>query len=86
MRPFYRAALVHRAVRLHRTVGGVCDRRGMDEILMLRGVAGRCPDCGDERVLLPVDDDGYEFCCTDCDAAVLLIELVEPPLLQVRAG
>jgi len=50
----------------------------MEEILMLRGVAGRCPDCGDERILMPADDDGFDLCCTDCDAAVLLIELVTP--------
>jgi hypothetical protein len=69
-------------------VGAVCDREAMDELLMLRGVTGRCPDCEDERVMLPADDDGFEFCCTDCDAAVLLVELVvaDPSLLERRAG
>lgn len=39
------------------------------EVLMLHGTVDRCPDCGDERVLLP--SDGFEgFCCTTCDAAV----------------
>jgi hypothetical protein len=44
----------------------------MDEVLMLRGLVGPCPDCRDERILLPVDDAGFELCCTDCDAAVVL--------------
>ncbi len=42
---------------------------------MLRGTVGPCHACGDDRILLPVDDDGFEFCCTDCDAAVLLVQL-----------
>lgn len=53
---------------------------------MLRGITGRCPDCGDERILLPVDDDCFEFCCTDCDAAVLLIELATPVDAHRLAG
>jgi len=60
----------------------------MDEMLMLRGIAGRCPDCGDERILLPIDDDDFEFCCTDCNAAVMLLELAVrgTDLLERRAG
>ena len=57
------------------SVGGLCDGRVMDEVLMLRGLVGPCPDCRDERILLPVDDSGFELCCTDCDAAVVLVEL-----------
>jgi hypothetical protein len=55
---------------------------------MLRGVAGRCPDCDDERILLPVDDDCFEFCCSDCDAAVLMVEvlLAGTPGLSEGAG
>jgi hypothetical protein len=45
----------------------------MDEVLLLRGTVGPCPDCRDERILLPVDDAGFELCCTDCDAAVLVV-------------
>jgi hypothetical protein len=45
----------------------------MDEIAMLRELlssrVGPCPDCDDERVLLPVDDDQLEWCCVDCGAA-----------------
>jgi len=41
---------------------------------MLRGVTAVCPDCGDERILVEVD--GSEFCCTTCDAAVLLVDVV----------
>jgi hypothetical protein len=58
----------------------------MDEVLMLRGVHGFCPDCGDRRVLLPADDDGFCYCCTDCDAAVVLLELCEEPTEVRRAG
>jgi hypothetical protein len=47
----------------------------MDEVLMLRGTVGLCHACGDERILLPVDDDGFELCCTDCDTAVVLVQL-----------
>jgi hypothetical protein len=46
---------------------------------MLRGLVGPCPDCRDERILLPVDDAGFELCCTDCDAAVVLVELGPGP-------
>ena len=57
---------------------------------MLWGVTGRCPDCDDERIMLPVDEDGFEFCCTDCDAAVLLVEVLEAAtstgLSERRAG
>ena len=45
---------------------------------MLRGTVGLCHTCGDERILLPVDDDGYELCCTDCDSAVVVVQLSCP--------
>ncbi|CAA9356865.1 MAG: hypothetical protein AVDCRST_MAG72-1866 [uncultured Nocardioidaceae bacterium] len=45
------------------------------DFLMLRAVAALCPDCTDERVFVPVDSDSY--CCTTCDAAVLLLDVVE---------
>lgn len=42
---------------------------------MLRGLLdsrpGTCPDCADERYLMPVDDDLLEWCCVDCGAAFL---------------
>lgn len=57
---------------------------------MLRGVTRHCPDCDDERILLPVDDDCFDFCCTDCDAAVLAVEVLAtgrgPVLSERRAG
>jgi ribosomal protein S27E len=43
--------------------------------LMLHGVTAVCPDCGDERILLEVAE--AEFCCTSCDAAVLLFPPTE---------
>jgi hypothetical protein len=50
------------------------------DLLMLRGVAAPCADCGDERVFVPVDEDAtgalsMEYCCTSCDAAVFLFSL-----------
>ncbi len=42
------------------------------QVLMLRGEVALCPDCGDERVLLPVLDG--EFCCTTCDAAIFVLD------------
>lgn len=38
---------------------------------MLTGVVGYCPDCAEERILVEVADP--EFCCTTCDAAVLVL-------------
>ena len=44
--------------RRRRSVGGACDREVMDEMAMLRGLLdsrlGACPDCADERFLVPV--------------------------------
>jgi len=54
----------------------------MDEILMLTGVSGFCHDCGDLRILVAAEDDGFDYCCTDCDAAVLLLEVVHSGLDQ----
>jgi hypothetical protein len=44
---------------------------------MLSGVSAVCTDCGDERILVPVDHFGAEgeFCCTSCDAAVFLLAM-----------
>jgi hypothetical protein len=54
------------------------------EMLLLSGVTRLCPDCGDERIFVPVyaataegptpacDFDGCEFCCTSCGAALLV--------------
>ena len=46
----------------------------MDDVLMRTGTVGWCPDCADERILVAVED-GPDYCCTDCDAAVLLIDV-----------
>jgi hypothetical protein len=62
------------------------------DVLMLTGTVAQCPDCGDERILVPVDladaIDGAEeasgafghgatFCCTTCDAAVVVLDEVD---------
>ena len=51
------------------------------ETLMRTGVVALCPDCGDEGLFVPVEDgcavDGCEFCCTRCDTAVFLLEVVD---------
>ena len=55
--------------------------RTKSELLMLTGVAALCGDCGDERVFVPTGEPGDgagEFCCTTCDAAVFLCEIVVP--------
>jgi uncharacterized protein (DUF983 family) len=44
------------------------------ESMMLSGITAVCPDCGDERILVEVTET--EFCCTTCDAAVLLVDVV----------
>jgi hypothetical protein len=48
--------------------------------LMLTGVKAVCTDCGGERILVPVDHFGTEgeFCCTSCDAAVILLAVPGP--------
>ena len=46
---------------------------------MRTGTAGWCPDCADERILVAVED-GLDYCCTDCDAAVLLFDVTVVPL------
>jgi hypothetical protein len=51
----------------------------MDELLMRTGITGWCPDCADERILVAVED-GADYCCTDCDAAVLLLDVPVFPL------
>ncbi|MGH8967761.1 MAG: hypothetical protein ACRDXB_20900 [Actinomycetes bacterium] len=50
------------------------------DILMLSGIAQVCPDCGDEAIFVPVDEetpDHGEFCCTSCDAALVLLPALE---------
>ena len=51
----------------------------MDEILMLFGEVHHCRDCGADTLFVPVPDDTgdrvgelVEWCCTACDAAVVL--------------
>ena len=48
---------------------------------MLSGVVAFCAECGDEGLFVAVgegcDFDGCEFCCTRCDAAVFLLEVLE---------
>ena len=46
---------------------------------MRTGTTGWCPDCADERILVAVED-GWDYCCTDCDAAVLLMDVTVFPL------
>ncbi|MDX6302759.1 MAG: hypothetical protein QOF53_3973 [Nocardioidaceae bacterium] len=59
---------------MHKHVESRADR------LMLTGVSAPCTDCGDERILVPVDHFGSEgeFCCTSCDAAVFLVAVPGP--------
>ena len=50
--------------------------------LMLSGVTGVCPDCGDERILIAVAET--EFCCTTCDGAVFVLDGVGAAALITR--
>ncbi|MGH3504346.1 MAG: hypothetical protein ACRDQA_26120 [Nocardioidaceae bacterium] len=57
------------------------------DLLMLQGMTRVCPDCGDERIFIPVDDapgeaDHGAFCCTSCGAAVLLDPDLSPAPAQ----
>jgi len=54
----------------------VFDMKNQSQMLMLDGVVAICADCGDQRIFAPVEDAG-EFCCTTCDAAVFLLEVLE---------
>ena len=62
--------------------GGTVD--GMETLLY--GTLGHCPDCAEERLLLPAEgDDGY--CCTVCDAAVFPFDMPFGPAAgMVRDG
>jgi ribosomal protein S27E len=50
--------------------------------LMLSSTVGRCPDCGDERILIAVAET--EFCCTTCDGAVFVLDGVGAAALVTR--
>ena len=44
----------------------------MSDVLMLRGEARHCSDCGTATIFLPVGEHGWT--CTSCDAAVVLVD------------
>jgi len=54
------------------------------ETLMLSGIAAVCPDCGDERIFVEVAET--EYCCTTCDAAVLLVDVLPMTTRLSRAS
>jgi hypothetical protein len=49
--------------------------------LMLTGVVAFCAECGDEGLFVAVEGgcpvDDCEYCCTRCDAAVFLLEVLD---------
>ena len=56
---------------------------------MLSGVSRRCPDCADDRVFMPADDSDAPgaYCCTDCDAALLIeVELADGDARVIRVA
>jgi hypothetical protein len=53
------------------------------DALMLSGTTAMCPECGEEQVLVAVEADCY--CCTTCDAAVLLFEIVPGPARRLTS-
>jgi len=54
------------------------------QVLMLHSEVAMCPDCGDERVMVPIGDG--ELCCTTCDAAVFAFHTVADGSLLSRAA
>ena len=58
-----------RALSLPR--GTVTGMETTADLMLVTGVLARCGDCASEQILMPVDDTGA-YCCTVCDAAVLL--------------
>ncbi len=42
------------------------------DLLLMNGIERVCLDCGDRRILVPVDDDPCAYCCTSCGAAMLV--------------
>ena len=48
------------------------DTELLANVLMLRGEARQCGDCGTTTIFLPVDEHGWV--CTSCDAAVVLVD------------
>jgi uncharacterized protein (DUF983 family) len=51
------------------------------DLLMLSGMVRLCPDCGDERIFVPIDTpDDAAMCCTMCGAALLVDPLVDRAL------
>lgn len=64
--------------------GTVMDMENTAEALMLSGTLGWCPDCADHRILMAVAD--AEFCCTDCDGAVFVIDEVGAAALVTRVA
>ncbi|MGH3508738.1 MAG: hypothetical protein ACRDPI_00730 [Nocardioidaceae bacterium] len=46
----------------------------MDALEILGGRTSYCPDCAAERLVAHVS--GPEFCCTTCDAALLIVDAV----------
>jgi uncharacterized protein (DUF983 family) len=59
------------------------------DMLLLKGVARPCPDCGEERLFVPADferTDQGEYCCTWCGAALLIDPTLAsgaPPAMHV---
>jgi hypothetical protein len=55
--------------------------KNRSDTLMRSGVLAWCADCGGERIFVSVEEgcehDGCEFCCTTCDAAVFLLEVLD---------
>ncbi len=49
--------------------------------LMLTGVVAYCAECGDEGLFVAVEEgcavDACEYCCTRCDAAVFLLQVLD---------
>lgn len=62
------------------------DRDHPVDLALMHGVARPCPDCGDERLFVPVADDlTGDYACTWCGAALLIDPSTSHPVAAAAA-
>ena len=58
------------------------------DVLLMDAVQAWCEECGAEQLLVPAEDDAAAggLCCTVCDAAVFVLQVVEAPASLRRSA
>jgi len=58
------------------------------DVLLMDAVQAWCEECGAEQLLVPAEDDTAAggLCCTVCDAAVFVLQVVEAPASLRRSA